>query len=137
MKKQLVALVGAVTVCMMLAVVSNAMAADPNRPKGTPKDKSKEQMVVGLLSVTKDNDGNFTEIKVTVIRNLIYRVVLDEKGKELGKALADKRVKIVGTVEKKGEVEWVTVKTFSEAKSQLPTRPDRTPNPKPAPKPNQ
>jgi len=129
-------LVGVVAICTMLAVVSNAMAADVNQPKGTPKEKSKEQMVVGIVSVTKDNDGNFTEVKVTVHKSLIYKVVLDEKGIELGK-MADKRVRIEGTIEKKGDVEWITVKTFREATSQLPAKPNQAPKPKPAPKPNQ
>ena len=39
MKKQLMALVGVVAVCMLLAVVSNVMAADANQPKGKPKDR--------------------------------------------------------------------------------------------------
>jgi hypothetical protein len=132
MKKRLMALVGVVAVCMMLAVVSNVMAADVNQPKGTPKEKSKEPgMVIGIVTVVKDNDGNFTEIKVTVHRSLMYKVVLDEKGIELGKTMADKRVKIEGTLEKKGEVQWVTVKTFSELKA----RTDAKPKDKPAAKP--
>jgi len=60
-------------------------------------------------------------------RELIYQVVLDEKGIELGKTMADKRVKIEGTVEIKGDVHWLTVKTFSEVKAK--------PEPKPKPKP--
>ncbi|MGA2679026.1 MAG: hypothetical protein ABSF37_06970 [Sedimentisphaerales bacterium] len=128
MKKRLMALVGAVAVCMLLAVVSNAMAADPNRPKGTPKEKSKDiDLVIGVVTVAKDNDGNFTEIKVTVHKTLIYKVVLDEKGIELGKTMADKRVKIEGTIEKKGDVQWVTVKTFSEIKARTDTKPKAKP----------
>ena len=132
MKKQLMVLVGVVAVCMMLAVVSNAMAADANQPKGTPKEKSKEpSLVVGLVTAVKDNDGNIAEIKVTVHKNLMYRVVLDEKGIELGKTMADKRVKIVGTIDKKGEVEWVTIKTFSELKARTDAKPKEKPAAKP------
>ena len=135
MNKRLIALVGVVAVCMILAVVSNAMAADVNQPKGTPKEKPKDLPITGVVSVTKDNDGNFTEIKVTVHKSLVYKVVLNEKGIELGKTMADKRVRIEGTTEKKGEVEWVTVKTFTEIKA----RTDAKPKDKPAakPKPNQ
>ncbi len=121
-----------VAVCIMLAIVSNVMAADANQPKGTPKEKSKEiSLVIGIVTVTKDNDGNFTEIKVTAHKELIYKVVLDEKGIELGKTMADKRARIEGTIEKKGNVEWLTVKTFGD----LRPRGDTKPKDKPAAKP--
>lgn len=135
MNKRLMALVGVVAVCMILAVVSNAMAADVNQPKGTPKEKPKDIPITGVVSVVKDNDGNFTEIKVTVHRSLVYKVVLNEKGIELGKTMADKRVRIEGTTEKKGEVEWVTVKTFTEIKARTDAKPKDRPATKP--KPNQ
>ena len=129
MKKRLIALVA---VCMILAVVSNAMAADPNQPKGPPKEKSKDtKLVIGVVTVMKDNDGNFTEIKVKATKELIYQVVLDEKGIELGKTMADKRARIEGTIEKKGNVEWLTVKTFGD----LRPRGDTKPKDKPAAKP--
>jgi hypothetical protein len=130
MKKQLMALVGAVAVCMMLAVVSNVMAADANQPKEKSKDT---KLVIGIVAVVKDNDGNFTEIKVTAHRELIYKVVLDGKGIELGKALADKRARIEGTIEQKGNVQWLTVKTFGEVKP----RADAKPKDKPAGQPKQ
>jgi hypothetical protein len=135
MKKQLMTLVGVVAVCMVLAVVSNVMAADANQPNGTPKEKSKDLgPVIGVVTVVKDNDGNIAEIKVTVRKSLIYKVVLDEKGIELGKTFADKKVRIKGTIEKKGEVQWITVKTFSE----FPAKTDAKPKDKPAkPKQNQ
>ena len=120
MKKRLRAMVGMVVVCVLLAVVSNVMAADANQPKGTPKEKSKDiKLVIGIVTVMKDNDGNFTEIKVTAHKELIYKVVLDAKGIELGKAMADKRARIEGTIEKKGDVQWLTVKTFSELKPRI------------------
>ncbi|MGD0572959.1 MAG: hypothetical protein ABSB11_08040 [Sedimentisphaerales bacterium] len=124
MKKQLMALVGVVAVCMLLAVVSNVMAADANQPKGTPKVKSKDTgSVTGVVTVVKDNDGNIAEIKVTARGTIIYKVVLDEKGIELGKTMADKRVNIEGAIEKKGDVQWVTVKTFSEVKAKPKAKP--------------
>lgn len=118
------ALVGVVAVCMLLAVVSNVMAADANQPKGTPKVKSKDTgSVTGVVTVVKDNDGNIAEIKVTARGTIIYKVVLDEKGIELGKTMADKRVNIEGAIEKKGDVQWVTVKTFSEVKAKPKAKP--------------
>jgi uncharacterized protein YdeI (BOF family) len=124
MKKQLMALVGVVAVCMLLAVVSNVMAADANQPKGTQKVKSKDTgSVTGVVTVVKDNDGNIAEIKVTARGTIIYKVALDEKGIELGKTMADKRVNIEGAIEKKGDVQWVTVKTFSEVKAKPKAKP--------------
>ena len=111
------ALAGVVAVCMLLAIVSNVMAADANQPKGTPKEKSKDNsLVIGIVTIVKDNDGNISEIKVTTHKDLIYKVVLDEKGKELGKTMVDKRARIEGLIETKGNVHWLTVKTFSEVK---------------------
>ena len=130
MKKRLMAMVGVVAVCVLLAVVSNVMAADANQPKEKSKDNN---LVIGIVTIVKDNDGNIAEIKVTAHKELIYKVVLDEKGIELGKTMADKRVRIEGTIEKKGEVQWVTVKTFSEVKA----RTDAKPKDKPAAKPKQ
>jgi hypothetical protein len=141
MKKRLVAMVGVIAACMLLAVVSNVMAADANQPKQTPRETPKENnLVIGVVSIVKDSDGNIAEIKVTAHKELIYKVVLDEKGIELGKTMADKRVRIEGTIEKKGDTQWVTVKTFSEPKARAegkpnPKKPAGKPGAKPAPKP--
>jgi|GEM_PF-1452574 len=133
MKKRVMALAGVVAVCMLLAIVSNAMAADVNSPKGTPKEKPKDKPIIGIVTVVKDNDGNITEIKVKVHKELIYLIVLDEKGIELGNTMADKRVRIEGTVEIKGDVHWLTVKTFEGVKAKAEPKP----KPKPAGKPRQ
>ena len=37
--------------------------------------------------------------------------------------MADKRARIEGTIEKKGDVQWVTVKTFSEMKPKMDAPP--------------
>jgi len=124
------ALVGVVAVCMLLAVVSNVMAADANQPKEKSKDNN---LVIGIVTIVKDNDGNIAEIKVTAHKDLIYKVVLDAKGIELGKTMADKRARIEGTIETKGKVQWLTVKTFSEVKA----RTDANPKAKPTGKPKQ
>lgn len=138
MKKRLTALVGVVAVCMLLAMVSNVMGADANQPKqtprGTPKEKSNDSnLVIGTVTTAKDNSGNITEIKVKVHKDLIYQVVLDEKGIELGNTLAGKRARIKGTVETKGDAQWLTVKTFNE----LAPRAEAKPKAKPAGKPRQ
>ncbi len=119
------ALVGVVAVCMLLAVVSNVMAADVNQPKGKSNDSN--SLVIGIVTVVKGNDGNITEIKVTAHRELIYKVVLDAKGIELGKTMADKRARIEGIIEKKGDVQWLTVKMFSDLKPRVDVKPKAKP----------
>ncbi len=136
MKKQLLALVGAAAICFFIAISSNTFAADPNKPKASPpKERSNElRLVIGVVSVVKDKDGNITEIKVTTHPELIYKIVLDDKGIELAKTLVDKRARIEGFIETKGKDQWVTVKTFTEAKSQIQKQPSQNPKSKPAPK---
>jgi hypothetical protein len=140
MKKYAMSLVGVVTVCLLLGLVSNVMGADANQPKETPKEtpretpkeKSKDtNLVIGIVTIVKDNDGNIAEIKVIAHKELIYKVVLDEKGKELGKTMADKRARIEGLVEMKGNVHWLTVKTFGEVKARTDAKPKAKPTGKP------
>jgi len=135
MKKNVITLVGVVTVCVLLGFMSNATAADANQPKSHPKENpnNNERLVIGTVNVVKDNN-NITEIKVETTKNLIYHVTLDEKGKELAK-LAGKRARITGTIETKGEVQWLTVNTSSEAKAGAETKPKAKGKEKPAGKP--
>lgn len=136
MKKYAMSLVGVVTVCLLLGLVSNVMGADANQPKETPRETPKEKskdnnLVIGIVTIVKDNDGNIAEIKVTAHKELIYQVVLDEKGKELGKTMADKRARIEGFIEMKGNVHWLTVKTFGEVKARTDAKPKAKPTGKP------
>ena len=66
--------------------------------------------------LVKDKDGNITSVKIIAKPDLAYYVVLDEKGKELGKTMAGKMVKVHGTVETKDNAKWLTVKEFKETK---------------------
>jgi hypothetical protein len=135
MKKNVMTLVGVVTVCVLLGFMSNAMAEDANHPKNPPKEnpKDSERLVIGIVEVVKDNN-NVTEIKVVAHKNLIYQVTLDEKGKELAK-LADKKARITGIIETKGDVQWLTVKTFSDVKAGAEAKPKAKSKEKPAGKP--
>jgi hypothetical protein len=136
MKKRLMAMAGVVAVCILLAVVSNVMAADANQPKETPKEKPKDNsLVIGIVSIVKDNDGNIVEIKVTAHKELIYKVVLDEKGIDLGKTMVDKRARIEGSIEKNGDIQWLTVKTFGDVKAGTQAKPKAKGKEKPAGKP--
>jgi hypothetical protein len=141
MKKGLIVLFGVAAICLFVAAASNVIAADVNQPKTTPKetpkespkDKSKDNnLVIGIVTIVKDNDGNITEVKVTAHKDLVYRVVLDEKGLDLGKTMVDRRARIEGTIETKGDVQWVTVKTFGEVKAGAPAKSKANPKAKPA-----
>ena len=125
MKKFVMTLAAAVTTCVLLGLVSDTQAADPNKPKKMARNK--EVVVVGTVSAVKDNDGNATDVKIKTAKDLIYQVTLDDKGKELGKTMADKKVRLVGTLETKGEVKWLTIIKFSEQKA----RPEPNSPPKP------
>jgi hypothetical protein len=137
MKKLWKALAGAVAICLVLFITSNARAQDandaneipkePNKtapqespketPKETPKEKEKEKkLVIGILKVVKDNDGNVAEITITAHKDLVYNVVFDEKSKEMVKNLADARVRVEGFVETKCDIKWLTVLTYDDTK---------------------
>jgi hypothetical protein len=144
MKKHWKWLAGVVAICLVLSVMSNAMAEDanvakeipkePNKaapqetPKESPKEAPKEQakeknLVIGILTIVKDNDGNIAEMTITAHKDLKYKVVIDEKSKEMANNFADKRVRVEGTIETKGDVKWLTVETFGDSKP----RPDAKP----------
>jgi hypothetical protein len=137
MKKYLMAMIGVVVICLFIVGLSNAIAADANSPKEKPKEMPNEKagdikLVIGVVNMVKDNDGNITEIKVTAHRDLVYKVVLDEKGIDLGKTMLDKRARIEGTIEVKGSSQWLTVKTFGEVKAGAPANTKPIPKQKPA-----
>jgi hypothetical protein len=108
MKKYAMAFAGAVAMCVLLGFVGNALAADANQPKETPKEK-----VIGTVKEVKDSNGVVTEVAVKSRRET-YQIKLDAKGKELGKTMDGKRVRIVGTLEVKDGVKWLTVEKYSE-----------------------
>ena len=147
---------GAVAICLVLFITSNAAAQDandaneipkePNKtspqepPKESPKEPPKEQakdkkLVIGILTVAKDNDGNIAEISIEMAKNLIYKVVIDEKSKEMVKSLADTRVRVEGFVETKGDVKWLTVLTYDDTKPKPNARKGAKSKAKPAAKP--
>jgi hypothetical protein len=125
MKKFVMILAAAVTTCVLLGLVSDTLAADPNKPKKMARNK--ELPVVGTVIVVKDNDGNATDVKIKTDKDIIYQVTLDDKGKELGRTMADKKVRVVGTLETKGEVKWLTVARFNEQKEKAKAEPNSPP----------
>jgi hypothetical protein len=160
MNKHWKALVGIIAICLLLSLMSNAMAQDPNTaketpkepnsaapqetpkesPKEPPKEQTKEQtkeknLIIGILTAVKDNDGNVVEMTITAHKDLKYKVVINEKSKEMGQSFTDKRVRVEGTIEIKGDVKWLTVDTFSELKSRADAKPGAKSKAKPAAKP--
>jgi hypothetical protein len=111
LKVVLVAVVLSVFACTAWA----EKAQDPNQPAKEPK---KIQTIKGTVSVTKDEAGKITAIKITGNKKEehVYEVVLDAKGLELGEKLAGKIVRAAGTVETKDGVNWLTVEKYTEPK---------------------
>jgi hypothetical protein len=155
MEKLWKSLAGVVAIWLVLSITSNAMAQDANEAKETPKEPNKtapqeqpkespkeppkepakeKNLVIGILTVAKDNDGNIAEISIEMAKNLIYKVVIDEKSKEMAKSFADTRVRVEGFVETKGDVKWLTVETYGDTKSRPDAKPGTKSKTKPAPK---
>ncbi|MFA7185962.1 MAG: hypothetical protein WC082_13765, partial [Victivallales bacterium] len=81
--------------------------------------------LTGTLSVEKNDSDAVVKATLTVGEETVYQIVLDDNGKKLAAALADKTVEVTGAVSKK-EVEtkddddntvkttelWLTVKSF-------------------------
>ncbi len=132
MKKCTAALVTATGIFVLLMFVNSTRAADANQPKAAPREtqKDKQMVVKGTVSVLKDKDGKVTEVKLEDEKNLVYRITLNAKGKELGKKMAGKTVKVIGTSEVKDNVKWLTVKKYEavvvkpESKPKQPKKPD-------------
>jgi len=73
--------------------------------------------VTGTVSVTKDDDGNITAVKITAGETAI-KVALDENGKKLGAALAGKKAEVTGTYEGEGDAKVLKVEAFKEVKAE-------------------
>jgi flagellar basal body-associated protein FliL len=68
--------------------------------------------VQGLVSVTKDANGDITAVTLTTKDGVVYNVTLDENGKKLGEEMANKKVEIEGTVAEKDGAKWITVQSY-------------------------
>jgi hypothetical protein len=75
-------------------------------------EQPKTVKVQGVVGVTKDDAGVITKITLTTKDGAVYNVVLDEKGLELGKEMADKEVEAEGSVSKQDDQEWITVQSY-------------------------
>ena len=102
MKKYVVALS---VLALVLLVGSYALAADKTTVKGK-------------VSVTKNDEGAVTAIKVTA-GEVVYNVTLDDNGKKVAE-MDKKTVEIVGVVTTKEEVKWIAVETCKAVEEKKP-----------------
>jgi hypothetical protein len=68
-------------------------AAEPN-----VVEPPKLVKVQGIVNVTKNANDRIIKVTVVTKDKVVYNVTLDEKGKELGKAMANKEVEVEGIV---------------------------------------
>jgi hypothetical protein len=77
-------------------------------------EKEDAVKVTGTISVSEDDDGNVTGVKLTVDEDTVYNIVLNEAGKKLAADMDGEKVEIVGSVAEKHEAKWITVKSFKK-----------------------
>ncbi|MBN2493349.1 MAG: hypothetical protein JXR96_02055 [Deltaproteobacteria bacterium] len=110
-----------------------AAAAKKAKKKGPPIVK-----VEGEVVKQANKKGAITAVQIKTKDGKMVHVVMDRKGKKLGKDLAGKSAEVEGTTFKKKfrkEMrEWIRVKTFKEAVAAAP-EPDSEPATEPAPEP--
>jgi thymidylate synthase ThyX len=124
-KKDLVKL--AILLIAGTALLSTVCFAAEQAPGVEPPKLVKVQ---GVVNVTKDAN-EITKVTLTTKDKVVYNIVLNMKGLDLGKEMADKEVEVEGTVSKKGTQEWIRVRSYKEVEK----APEAAPTPKPAPKP--
>jgi hypothetical protein len=86
--------------------------------------------VQGVVNVTKDANDVITKVTVVTKDKVVYIVVLDPKGRELGKTMANKEVEVEGTVSKEAGQETIKVISYKAVEK----APEVAPAPKPAPR---
>ena len=72
----------------------------------------KTTTVRGVVNVAKDANDIVTGVTVVTADKVVYHVVLNAKGMELGKEMADKEVEAEGTVSKRGDMDWIKVQSY-------------------------
>ena len=90
-------------------------------------EQPKTTKVQGVVNVTKDANDVITAVTVVTADKVVYHVVLNVKGRELGKEMAGKEVEVEGIVTKEGVQNWIKVQSYKAV--------EKAPGPAPAPKP--
>ena len=123
MNRLLKILVAILVIFTLLAFVDSANSAGPNQPPNAPKQdpnktpkapaKEKEIVARGTVIEIADKNGKLSEVKLLVNRTMIYQITLNAKGKELGRKMAGKFVRVIGTPDTKGTIKWLTIRNYN------------------------
>ena len=117
-------LVAAAATVLMASVV----LAEPNAPaKTAPKPLAK---IEGAVSVVKDAN-EIKEVKVTTKDKGVFNVVINEKGKALGRRMAGKEAAVHGTVTEKNGEKWIDVHAFTPIPPKGPKASEKSKSEKP------
>lgn len=103
-------MLGLVVLVMVATVVLSSVgfaAVDANKPAVVPQKVALQ----GTVSVAYDANDVITSVSLTA-DGTVYNVVLDEKGIELGKEMANEEVKVKGVVSETDGQQWITVRIF-------------------------
>ncbi|NQT52781.1 hypothetical protein HQ576_12050 [bacterium] len=101
----LVSVFAIVALALGFGIVANSVNAEEEKP----------QTLIGTVSVSDDDDGNITAVKLTV-GETVYNVTLDENGRKLGAQMADKKAEVTAIVREQDDEKWLVVKSFKEVK---------------------
>jgi hypothetical protein len=109
-----------IVIVALLVFVDNASSTDPNQPPNPPKQDpnhtpntpAKEIVARGTVIEITDRNGKLSEVKLLVNRTMIYQITLNVKGKELGRKMAGKFVRVIGTPDIKGSTKWLTIRDY-------------------------
>jgi len=106
-KKNLVNL--AILLIAGTALLSAVCFAAEQTPGAEPPKLVKVQ---GVVNVTKDANDVITKVTVVTKDKVVYNVVLNLTGLDLGKAMANKEVEVEGIVSKEGVQNWIKVQSY-------------------------
>ncbi len=110
------------------AFMASVVLADANAPAG--KTKPAITKIEGAVSVTKDANEIKT-VKVTTKDKGVFNVVLNEKGKELGKKMGGKEAVVHGIVTEKNGEKWIDVHKFNLPRPERPKSSEKSKSEKP------
>jgi hypothetical protein len=108
-----------VAAAMSIFAASMVFAADANapaapKPAPAPAPAPAPLTVKGTVSVVKDANDVITAVKLTTEGKVVYNVVLDKEGKELGSKMAGKEVE-AQVVKQGADVKVVSYKPVEKA----------------------
>ena len=103
----LVSVFAIVALALSLGIVANSVNAEEEKP----------QTLIGTVSVSDDDDGNITAVKLTV-GETAYNVTLDANGRKLGAEMAGKKAEVTAIVREQDDEKWLVVKSFKEVKKE-------------------